>query len=76
VALEVVKLGYSRRPWRVVLRPCPAGDLHRPSRCVCELWEPEVFDHPMLGRTVIDGPLAFERKRDAVAYVNSQEKAA
>lgn len=68
-ALVVKKLGYSINPWRIVRDPCPAGPEHRTAgRClVCEVYAPEVLDHPTLGRIVVDGPLSYPRKRDAVA---------
>jgi hypothetical protein len=34
-----------------------------------QVWDCEVFDHPNLGVMVIPGPVCFERKRDAVAWV-------
>jgi hypothetical protein len=50
----VKKLGYSAAPWRIVT---PDG------REVCT---PVVFDHPSLGKMVIQ-EAGYDRKRDAVA---------
>ena len=47
---QIKKLGYSAKPWRVVDE---AGR---------EVWVPEDFDHPMLGRHVVGSPLGAETK--------------
>lgn len=59
--LRVVKLGYSVDPWRIV-----DADGQ-------ELWRDELFDHPMLGRTVISMPICFPRKREAVAWLAARQ---
>jgi len=75
------KLDYSGRPWRIIdthNRPGPMWTLADGRDCYprgvvaegTEVWLPEVFDHPMLGETVINGPVAFDRKRDAVAALS------
>lgn len=51
--LRVVKLDYSSRPWRIVT---PEGQ---------ELWQWE--EYPGGGLPPYQGPLCFDRKRDAVA---------
>lgn len=60
---HVEKRGYSRKPWRVVTEDGR------------ELYARQRFDHPYLGMTVIDGPVAFDRKRDAVAWITSNSQA-
>jgi hypothetical protein len=60
---RVEKQGYSRGAWRVL----DAADR--------QVWRSEVFAHPTLGRTVIDGPVCFDRKRDALAWVAGQAAA-
>lgn len=59
--LRVVKLGYSRDPWRIV---DPDGR---------EMWHDRPFDHPLLGRTVISMPVCFPRKRDADAWLAAHD---
>lgn len=74
---QIVKMSYSSKPWRVVTVPCPLGEGHSPSGCRngCELYRDEVFDHPNLGQIVIAGPVAFDRKRDAVVWLTAQRAA-
>lgn len=55
---RVEKQGYSRGAWRVLY--AGTGE---------QVWQREVFDQPNLGVMVIPGPVCFERKRDAVAWV-------
>jgi len=58
---RVEKQSYSLGAWRVLDRN---GE---------QVWRKEIFDHPFLGPTVIAGPVCFDRKRDAVAWINQQE---
>jgi hypothetical protein len=57
---RVERQNYSRSPWRVL--DATTGE---------QVFQSERFDHPNLGPMIIDGPVCFERKRDAVAWVNS-----
>jgi hypothetical protein len=58
---RVEKQGYSHGPWRVLY--AETGE---------QVWRRERFDHPNLGPIIIDGPVCFQRKRDAVAWVESR----
>lgn len=57
---RVEKQNYSRGAWRVL-------DANGQ-----QVWRDEEFDHPNLGLTIISGPVCFDRKRDAVAWVELQ----
>ena len=59
---RVEKQDYSHGPWRVL--DAATGE---------QVWRAEVFDHPNLGRIPISGPVCFERKRDALAWVAAEE---
>lgn len=61
MSFRVEKRDYSRGSWRVLDSD---GE---------QVWRKERFDHPTLGAMVIDGPVCFERKRDALAWVAAQE---
>ncbi|HZL19868.1 MAG TPA: hypothetical protein VFG23_19190 [Polyangia bacterium] len=56
MTFEVVKLGYSVRPWRIVEKETGR-----------EVWTHAGFDHPILGMITVPTPLSFDRKRDATA---------
>jgi hypothetical protein len=59
--LAIRKLDYSRAPWRLV--DADAVDhLERP----IEFYTPEPFDHPYLGRTIIDEPVAGNTKAECL----------
>lgn len=60
---RVEKQGYSRGPWRVLW--AETGE---------QVFQQERFDHPYLGPMVIDGPVCFDRKRDAVAWVEAKRE--
>ncbi len=62
MAYRVEKQSYSHGAWRVLDAETGAQVVRR-----------ELFDHPFLGPIVIDGPVCFERKRDAVAWVAEHE---
>lgn len=57
---RVEKQSYSRGAWRVLDRN---GE---------QVYRREMFDHPMLGVIPLDGPVCFDRKRDAVAWVEAE----
>lgn len=57
---RVEKQDYSHGPWRVLNSQ---GE---------QVWRNEVFDHPNLGPMPMAGPVCFQRKRDAVAWVKAQ----
>jgi hypothetical protein len=59
---RVEKQGYSAGPWRVLYTA--NGE---------QVYRREVFDHPQLGRINIAGPVCFDRKRDAVAWIAAQD---
>jgi len=59
---RVERQSYSRSPWRVL--DATTGE---------QVWRNEKFDHPQLGVIAISGPVCFERKRDAVAWVQAQK---
>lgn len=54
---RVEKQSYSRGAWRV---------LHANGE---QVWANENFDHPFMGKIRIAGPVCFERKRDALAWI-------
>lgn len=60
----IEKQTYSRSPWRVLW----ADDRE-------QVHQHERFDHPELGVTVIAGPVCFDRKRDALAWVQAHPNA-
>lgn len=57
---RVEKQGYSRGAWRVLTA---AGE---------QVYRRELFGHPFMGEILLDGPVCFERKRDAVAWIQAQ----
>lgn len=57
---RVEKQSYSRGAWRVLTTEG------------AQVWREEIFDHPFLGPTRIMGPVCFERKRDALAWIAAQ----
>lgn len=61
MSFRVEKRGYSRGAWRVL------------DSTGAQVWRKELFNHPTLGAMVIDGPVCFDRKRDALAWVVAQE---
>jgi hypothetical protein len=58
---RVEKQSYSLGAWRVL--DAESGE---------QVYRREMFDHPFLGVIPISGPVCFDRKRDAVAWVASQ----
>lgn len=54
---RIEKQGYSRGAWRVLYE---TGE---------QVWEERLFDHPQMGATMISGPVCFDRKRDAAAWI-------
>jgi hypothetical protein len=56
----VEKQSYSRGAWRV---------LHTDGQ---QVYENQTFNHPNLGLIRIAGPVCFDRKRDALAWVAMQ----
>jgi hypothetical protein len=64
-AYRVERQDYSRGAWRVL--HAPTGE---------QVWRRERVDHPNMGPIVIDGPVCFERKCDALVWVKAQELAA
>jgi hypothetical protein len=63
VEYRVEKQGYSAKPWRVLI--VESGQ---------QEWQRQIFDHPQMGRVPLSGPVAFDRKRDAVAWVESRSR--
>jgi hypothetical protein len=59
---RVEKQSYSRGAWRVL--DAATGE---------QVYRREMFDHPFLGKILLAGPVCFDRKRDAVAWVAQQE---
>jgi hypothetical protein len=57
---RVEKQSYSRGAWRVL-------DANGK-----QVWRMENFDHPVSGMIRIAGPVCFERKRDALAWIAAQ----
>lgn len=57
---KVEKQGYSHGAWRV---------LHSDGK---QIWANQDIDHPFMGRVVIPGPVCFQRKRDALAWIEQQ----
>lgn len=57
---KVEKQSYSRGAWRV---------LDAQGR---QVWHLTTFEHPFLGHTITAGPVCFDRKRDALAWIASQ----
>ena len=60
---RVEKQDYSRGAWRVLNAATGA-----------QVWRNKIFNHPNLGKIYMQGPVCFERKRDAVAWISSQEQ--
>jgi hypothetical protein len=58
---RVEKQSYSRGAWRVL--DADTGE---------QVYRNEVFDHPFMGRINLSGPVCFDRKRDAVAWVEAE----
>ena len=58
---RVEKQPYSRGAWRVL-------HAHDGS----QVYRNQVFDHPFMGLIQIAGPVCFDRKRDALAWIESQ----
>lgn len=56
---RVERQGYSHGPWRVLW--AETGD---------QVWQDQAFDHPNLGSMIIPGPVCFQTKREAVAWVH------
>jgi hypothetical protein len=52
--LSIRRFDYSSNPWRLVDE---TGE---------EIYAPEVFDHPTLGRTVVSGPVCAATKSQLV----------
>lgn len=61
VTYRVEKQSYSRGAWRVLNS---AGE---------QVYRNQMFDHPFLGHILIAGPVCFDRKRDAVAWIAGQQ---
>ena len=57
---RIEKQSYSRGAWRVL-------DIDGQ-----QVYRREMFDHPSMGPIHIPGPVCFERKRDAQAWVSAQ----
>lgn len=57
---RIEKQDYSHGAWRVL--NAETGE---------QIWRRERFDHPHMGMITIDGPVCFQRKRDAVAWVEA-----
>lgn len=55
---KVEKQSFSRGAWRVL--DAATGE---------QVYENQLFDHPNLGHIRIAGPVCFDRKRDALAWV-------
>lgn len=58
---HIEKQSYSRGAWRVLTQ---SGD---------QVYQRELFDHPFLGEILLNRPVCFDRKRDAVAWVQAHE---
>jgi uncharacterized protein (DUF736 family) len=58
---RVEKQSYSSGAWRV---------LHEDGR---QIFRDETFDHPFLGSIRLAGPVCFDRKRDAIAWISAAE---
>jgi hypothetical protein len=58
---RIEKQSYSRGAWRVL-----DADGRQVYRCA-------EFDHPFMGLISLNGPVCFDRKRDAVAWIASEE---
>lgn len=54
---RVEKRDYSRGKWRVL---DANGE---------EVWTSMIFVHPQLGETIINGPVCYDRKRDAMEWI-------
>lgn len=63
-AYRVEKQSYSRGAWRVL--HAATGE---------QVFENGTFDHPTMGRIRLAGPVCFDRKRDAVAWVEAHKSA-
>jgi hypothetical protein len=61
MSYRVEKRDYSRGKWRVL--DAVTGQ---------QVWQRRRFDHPNMGATSCDFPVCFDRKRDAVAWVEAQ----
>jgi hypothetical protein len=62
---RVEKQSYSRGAWRVL--DAATGE---------QVYRREIFDHPFMGKINLAGPVCFDRKRDAVAWVEAQQESA
>lgn len=60
---RVEKQGYSRGAWRVL---DTAGQ---------QVYATQPFEHPNLGWIPLHGPVCFDRKRDAVAWIAAESAA-
>jgi hypothetical protein len=58
---KVEKQDYSRGAWRVL--DAVSGE---------QVWRRELFNHPVMGEISLDGPVCFDRKRDAVAWIAAE----
>jgi hypothetical protein len=67
---HIEKTGFGAKPWRPILNECP-DPMHWSGCHTCQVWQLEDFDHPFLGMTQITMPVGFDRKRDAVAWLES-----
>ena len=59
---RIEKQDYSRAPWRVL--DAATGK---------QVWQQEIFDRPSMGLVPVDGPVCFNRKRDALAWIQAHE---
>ena len=60
---RVEKQSYSRGAWRVL--NSYTGE---------QIYRREMFDHPFLGVIPLSGPVCFDRKRDAVAWIKAEDE--
>jgi hypothetical protein len=67
---QVRKCGYSAKPWRIIDTHQTPADYSRGSHPEgVEVWT-TVTIHAQDGPITVPGPLAFDRKRDAVAALD------
>jgi hypothetical protein len=59
-SFRVEKQSYSRGAWRVL------------DADGAQVWRYVTFNHPHLGETVINGPVCFETKKEALAWIANQ----
>ena len=63
IEYTIEKQSYSRGAWRVL--NAATGE---------QIYRNETFDHPFMGSIQIAGPVCFDRKRDAAAWIEADVK--